>query len=420
MLWLLYFISALVPYLLLIPLNNYYFIFAICAFVVPLIAILVSNLIKDDTNYVKHPVRSLKLKRALYHPVFTLLISTSLFAFFATISNYLGNDYNVASNILNVFKEGISAITGKTNFMFGLFIFLGASIAVLFYFFKWLFSRSNLGLGGRGFWYVLIYTISLAMVLVPVIFMKVTFNDYFLIFDANKLLMYILLGCLVGIDLLITIALGCRYKRHCRLGKHRLARLHDKDDWDEYTRKELKYEAAFIREAKVADKKQAKLLKKVKKQNKKIHKQTAKLEKKNAKKAQKEEKGSVEEPVVNEEPQVEVEATPQVEEQPQEQPVVKDEPKKQPKKKMTKREKAEAKKAEKDAKAKAIADAKEEKQNRKLAKKQAKEDAEYQKFIEQKRKEELKQAQEEEKRLAQEAKAREKREKRIQKLEGKK
>lgn len=281
-LWILYFICVLAPYSMLLPLSTpYFFIFIIAAFVLPLISLLVANLIKKDTPYMTKGAQTLKMRRALMHPICHLFIATSIFTVLAVSGKYLGS--HDMFSLVSFFKEIMSAATGE-HLLEAIFMAVPIPLAVLIYFLKWSFSHRNMSLRRRGFWYITLYVLALAMIAVPAALLGVRLSDYHSFLGAfnNKIFLYALVGVILFVDACITFGLMIRHHKFKKYAKIRMARLGDVDDPDDYTVKELIAEEGYQLTEKKANKLQKKLEKKVTKENDKLHKKVDKLEKKEA------------------------------------------------------------------------------------------------------------------------------------------
>jgi len=305
MLWILYFLCVIAPFTVLLPMSRLYFVFWIVAFFLPLVVMLISNKIKNDTPYVIMPAKSLKMKRVLYHPVFSLFIATSMYTVFAVAAHHL-ETYDMLSRPIGFFREAFSALTSGTNSLVGLFIFLPVGLAVLVYFLKWAFSHGNKGLRFRGFIYILFYVLSVAVMFLPIAFLDARPSDYIKFINSynNKMFLILLLGLMFLIDAIITLSIACKWRKNRKLAKLRLARLHDKESFEDYSKYELKVEEGYQIEKKKADKAQKKLLKKVQKQNKRIHKAVANLPEREVKPVVEETPAPVEEAPVEDKPEL--------------------------------------------------------------------------------------------------------------------
>jgi len=276
--WLLYFICLFAPFMMLLPINfGYNWLLIIGAFLVSMLTILVVNKKKDDTHLVIMPA-SMVMKRALIHPEISLLCASSLFSSVAILHGHLGADYNIFSG--SYFNEALSAFTSGKNAIVGILMFLPALSLVLFLF-KFLLSAHTKSLKTRTVWYIILYIISLATLVLTFGFTKVVPADYFAALKIKNNMILVIAICAVCLlfDIIMTLSLWRRSCKFRKLAINRQERLHDIDDIDEYTRKQLLEEQAFEVHQKRVDKKQRKLNKKLFKQNKKLHKKAAKFEK---------------------------------------------------------------------------------------------------------------------------------------------
>ena len=258
------------------------------AFGVVILLTAIFNTKKKDTLYLTKTIKSVSVKRGLFHPLMNYTAYALLLTAFLSIFEI--TKVNGINDLITDFSKIVNLITGFDKLM----VCSLALIVIAFLvsaIFKWVLSScaDTTTLKERGFLYVVLtITTSVSLIYAALSCDVVGFND-FILAGNNLYVFFGVAGLFVLIDFIICLVSLCKRRKAKKLASLPVEmRPVKKTRAEKRSEKKAKKYAKAVRvfEKELA-KKQAKLDKKIAKLNKKIQKKNAKLDKKISKKAAK-------------------------------------------------------------------------------------------------------------------------------------